>query len=103
MLKRYELEAIAIEPKEEGIQWKPTEDSRRGVGLKGHLLSGCLAAGIVMVVASWVGDGYAEAEAAGAGQIRIVEAQADHQPQVIGRTRGADGSAGDNHAWVFED
>ncbi|MBB6430698.1 hypothetical protein [Algisphaera agarilytica] len=102
MLKRYELDAIATEP-EEGIQWEATDSSRRGVGLKGHLLSGTIAAAIVMVVASWVGGEFSQAEAAGATQIRIAEAQADEQTQNRSRAWGVEGSANQDHAWVFQD
>ncbi len=76
---------------------------QRPVSLRGKVFSGLLAGAIVITVSSAFDRSYDIAEASGAAQVRIAEAEAQASPAASPRElRGVTGMASAKHDWVFD-
>lgn len=74
---------------------------QRPVSLRGKVFCGVLAGVIVITVSSALDRTYDVAEASGAAQVMIAEAEAEAN-HVSKMMRGASGMASAKHDWVFD-
>lgn len=103
MPEKYDLTAAAPPTPDFVIEPVTPEAAARPVGLGGKLLCGGLAGLIVIGVASRMNHDYAEAEAAGATQIILAEAEAEMKPAPqVEVMRGASAFASSKQDWVFD-
>ncbi|MEM1109827.1 MAG: hypothetical protein AAGH99_14170 [Planctomycetota bacterium] len=99
MIKRYEMSMF--EEKHGGNDSQIVlQPEASPVGLKGKIWCGLLAGIIVLVVSKVTSNGYDTAEAAGAAQIKIVEAEAETDDRRSGE--GGSASSRDDQSWVFD-
>lgn len=100
MRTRHDLTAAKEQPHDLGHDFKAT--SQRPVSLRGKVFCGLLAGVIVMTVSSAFDRSYDTAEAAGATQVILAEAEADAQTRGPKVMRGVSGMASAKHDWVFD-
>lgn len=100
MRTRYDLTAAKEQPNDLGHDFNVI--SQRPVSLRAKVFCGLLAGVIVMTVSSAFDRSYDTAEAAGATQVILAEAEADAQTHDSKMMRGVSGMASAKHDWVFE-
>ncbi|MEM9914424.1 MAG: hypothetical protein AAF911_05645 [Planctomycetota bacterium] len=100
MRTRYDLSAAEERPVDLGNDFQI--HAARPASLRAKVFCGLLAGVIVMTVSMAFGRSYDAAEAAGAAQIRIADAEAEVRRTDDKPMRGASGMASAKHDWVFD-
>ncbi|MEO0514683.1 MAG: hypothetical protein AAF086_05240 [Planctomycetota bacterium] len=103
MPTRYDLNQTQTQTHEHELGPDLLQSRQRPVSLRAKVFCGVLAGVIVMTVSSAFDRSYDVAEAAGAAQVKIAEAEAqagvDRSSDMM---RGVSGMASAKHDWVFE-